>query len=247
MSTNNTNCNEVSTTGPRFRPRANYFMPSDIVWVRPARLPFWPAEVLEVDEGLNLVTSRLLSPPPLEMLEANREQQRRQWLAEQEKLKLKRRKKEEGIHGEEKESQKDDVPSAAEDAPVFEADVVKCNGTRMFFFDKLLTPEELEECMESRLRRAKHDVCAYEGLLYRAVLHANRLVRTAFNPEMMKPYRVCAVGVVNSLMRCHIDAPRQPHTTALPCSVVAAWIVKWSSLFQMKTRARGFSRFTPAA
>eukprot|EP00796_Vickermania_ingenoplastis_P010221 gene10221-7164_t len=185
----------------RYRPRANYFMPRDVVWARPARLPYWPAEVLEVDEGLNIVRSRLLLPPPLELLQPNLEQERQQWLSAQRKAQQKKRKREPNC-----------VDTTPVSEPVFDPAVVTANGLRVFFFDKLTTPEEVEACMEDRLKRHAHDVAAYEAALYKAVLHANRLVRIVLSPEMLKPYQVCGIGVVHSLMRCHTAAPRQPNT-----------------------------------
>lgn len=197
--------------GRRNRPRANYFMPRDIVWVRPARLPYWPAEVQFVDEGLNIVVSKLILPPPLPLLEANVEQERRQWRSGKRAAALKKRKCEGSSSAHQSTDRLDEVVDE-EPEPAFHGDVVTTNGTRVYFFDKLTTPEEFEACMEHRLKRSAHDVSAYESALYKAVLYANRLVRIVLSPEMLKPYQVCGVGVVHSLMRCHTAAPRQPHT-----------------------------------
>lgn len=42
----------------------HYFMPDDIVWIRPAGLPYWPAEVTSSSASMSSVTARLFSPPP---------------------------------------------------------------------------------------------------------------------------------------------------------------------------------------
>ncbi|KEG07976.1 SAM-binding protein [Trypanosoma grayi] len=151
----------------RFGVRAHYFMSGDIVWVRPPRLPYWPAEVVEADAASNTITARLFDPPA-------------------------------------------SLVSAGDDAPPL--DHVTAVASKVFFFDRLPTPEDVEACMEQRLQRKSHDVSAYEAAFQRAVLHANRLVRTVLSPDRLQPYSICGVGVVHSLMRTHIAAPRQPHT-----------------------------------
>ncbi|RNF03544.1 SAM-binding protein [Trypanosoma rangeli] len=152
----------------RFTVRPHYFLPGDIVWVRPAGLPYWPAEVVQAELATNSVTARLFDPPASLL------------------------------------------PPADEDAL---RGHVTVSSTKVFFFDRLQTPEEVEVCVEQRLQRRTHNVSAYEADFQRAVLHANRLVRIVLSPEKLQPYSICGVGVVHSLMRTHISAPRQPHTT----------------------------------
>lgn len=182
------------------RIRSNYFVSRDIVWIRPAGLPYWPAEVLEVSEELNRVQARLILPPPAALLQAN--------LKEEQRLK-------------EKEARRVEQVNKASSTPLcvgfaqceVKAEVVTAGGLLVHFFDKLSTPEEFEEVLEDRLKRKKHDVSAYELHLRRAMLEANRLVRIVLKPEMLQPYTVRGFGVVHSLMRTHTSAPRQPRTT----------------------------------
>ncbi|RNF26427.1 SAM-binding protein [Trypanosoma conorhini] len=151
----------------RFTVRRHYFLPSDIVWVRPAGLPYWPAEVVQADVATTSITARLFDPPASHLSHVG-----------------------------------GDAPRGHVTVP----------ATKVFFFDRLQTPEEVEACVEERLQRKTHDVSAYEADFQRAVLHANRLVRIVLSPEKLQPYAICGVGVVHSLMRTHISAPRQPHT-----------------------------------
>ncbi|PBJ71093.1 hypothetical protein BCY84_17426 [Trypanosoma cruzi cruzi] len=148
--------------------RPHYFLPGDIVWVRPAALPYWPAEVVQAELSTNNITARLFDPPASLSLQADGN---------------------------------------------FSRDHVTVSATKVFFFDRLSTPEEVEVCIEQRLQRKTHNVSAYEADFQRAVLHANRLVRIVLSPEKLQPRFICGVGVVHSLMRTHISAPRQPHTT----------------------------------
>lgn len=215
--------------------RSHYFVPGDIVWVRPARLPYWPAEVIEIHESLNIVRARLFDPPIASLLKANEALERQQVIriqAKQEKSAIKRQRKEGSVtlhsctH-----TETDEVGVKAKDKDVLHtccgedrktssllapitnsSDVVTTSGIRVYFFDKLTTPEEIEACVEQRLRRSSYDVSQYEGCFYKAVLHANRLVRIVLCPELLQPYQICGIGVVYSLMRSHTSAPRQPHT-----------------------------------
>lgn len=224
--------------------RSHYFIPGDIVWVRPAGLPYWPAEVIEINEVLNMVRARLLDPPPEELLKANQQQEVQQWkrMEEKERNRKKKRKRRESIISSSTEPA--DCPSTEkrgtcmewkegteancstgekEDHAITElcttgstitpsGDVVTTSGMRVYFFDKLFTPDDIEACVEQRLRRSAYDVHSYEGAFYKAVLHANRLVRITLHPDLLQPYQICGIGVVYSLMRCHTAAPRQPHT-----------------------------------
>ncbi|ORC87912.1 SAM-binding protein [Trypanosoma theileri] len=166
----NTNTNDNTNTKrerpKRFGIRPHYFLPSDIVWIRPAGLPYWPAEIIKAEGTSNSITARLFDPPA-------------------------------------------SLISSGETPP---RDHITSNASRVYFFDRLKTPEDVEECIEQRLQRKSHDVSAYEAAFQRAVLHANRLVRTVLSPERLQPYSICGVGVVHSLMRAHIAAPRQPNT-----------------------------------
>lgn len=202
-----------ATTKKRFRVRSNYFCVGDLVWVRPAKLPFWPAEVIECDEAANRVRARLLQPPAAELLQPNllEEQRKQKQIAKKAEARLRKQPKKEG------EQEGGDPAAAAvagSSAPLEEpqADVVTASGLVVHFFDKLRTTEELEACIEDRLNRARHTVDAYEAAFTRAVMQANRLVRIPLSPEKLLPYEVCAVGVVHSLMRAQIAAPRQPNT-----------------------------------
>ncbi|CAD2218370.1 hypothetical protein AGDE_08562 [Angomonas deanei] len=209
------------------RCRVNYFVKGDIVWIRPVGLPFWPAEVCDADEHFNRVRATLIDPPPSELLKANLKQEESTHNAYLKKLReklqhfMKRRKSEAGqdVHetiptGGESDPQVLHLESELEKAEkeLVTDSIVTSNGLKVYFFDKLYTPEEVEEAAAHRLRRESHDVSAYEAFFYKSVLHANRLVRTVFSPEKLKPYVVCGVGVVHSLMRAHVDAPRQPNT-----------------------------------
>ncbi|CAC9487806.1 Uncharacterised protein family UPF0066 [Leishmania donovani] len=219
----------------RYRVRANYFLVGDLVWVRPAKLPYWPAEVVDCDEAANRVRARLIVPPPAAVLAAN--------LAEEQRKHRERRRREEArlfkMHKKECKPASstptgNEVPSvhghssplglgvdsgtlsascgAAPAPPEPQSDVVTANGKVVYFFDKLRTTEELDVCLESRLQRNKHDVTLYADAFTQAVLQANRLARISLSPEKLQPYEVCAVGIVHSLMRAHIEAPRQPNT-----------------------------------
>ncbi|KAG5479213.1 hypothetical protein LSCM4_01802 [Leishmania orientalis] len=219
----------------RYRVRANYFVVGDLVWVRPAKLPYWPAEVIECDEAANRVRARLIAPPPAAVLAAN--------LAEEQRKHRGQRKREEArlvkVHKKEggsasptsagNKASRDLSPSppcipevntgttlvcrgAALALPEPQSDVVTANGQVVYFFDKLRTVEELEVCLEARLQRSKHDVSLYEDAFTQAVLQANRLARISLSPDRLQPYEVCAVGIVHSLMRNQIAAPRQPNT-----------------------------------
>lgn len=210
--------------------RSHYFLPGDIVWVRPARLPYWPAEVIEISEPLNVVKAKLLDPPPVPLLKANEKlelQQQKKIQEKQRRLTTKRKRGESILvdcgssrteSGTQREGVMEEVEAenlvrkseTSEGAPP--GDVVTTSGIRVYFFDKLLTPEDVESCVEERLKRGSYDVRMYEGFFYKAVLHANRLVRITLRPELLQPYQVCGVGVVHSLMRTHTSAPRQPHT-----------------------------------
>ncbi|KAH9600523.1 TrmO-like [Trypanosoma melophagium] len=163
----NKNANNAERERPkRFGMRPHYFLPCDIVWIRPAGLPYWPAEVIRAEGTSSSITARLFDPPASLT-----------------------------SHGE--------TPAR---------DCVTSNASKVYFFDRLKTPEDVEECVEQRLQRKSHDVSAYEADFQRAVMHANRLVRTVLSPERLQPYSICGVGVVHSLMRAHIAAPRQPNT-----------------------------------
>lgn len=204
----------------RFRPHANYFLPGDLVWVHPARLPYWPAEVLDSDEGANRVRARMLHPPAAVLLETNLATERRLWAQivkrhEEQTRKRQRRGVEQksGCGTSVSTTPSPAGPSVAFTVPELQADVVTSNGKAVYFFDKLKTPEEVEDCVEDRLKRATHDVSAYEAAFYRAVLHANKYVRVVLSPEKLVPYEVCGVGIVHSFMRSHVSAPRQPHTS----------------------------------
>ena len=48
---------------PVVKLRHYYFVEKDIVWVRPPKLPYWPAEVVHVQDGGNVVQCSLFSPP----------------------------------------------------------------------------------------------------------------------------------------------------------------------------------------
>nr|CCC91377.1 unnamed protein product [Trypanosoma congolense IL3000] len=153
-----------------FRTRPHYFLPNDIVWIRPPGFPYWPAEVVTACVKSNRVTARLFDPPtPLASSPDSADLERQR-------------------------------------------DHVSASANVVYFFDRLRTPEEVEECIEQRLQRAKHDVSSYESAFHRAVLRANRLVRIVLSPEKLQPYPICGVGVVYSLMRTHVSAPRQPNT-----------------------------------
>lgn len=192
---------EASNGRKRYRLRSNYFLVGDLVWTRPAKLPFWPAEVLDCDESANRVRARLLSPPPAELLAAN--------LAEETRKHQQLCRREEARHS---KLPKREAAAAPVALPEPEADVVTVSGQAVYFFDKLRTTAELDACLEDRLQRGRHDVSAYEAAFTQAVLQANRLVRIPLSPERLLPYEVCAVGIVHSLMRAQIAAPRQPNT-----------------------------------
>lgn len=221
-------------------------MVGDLVWVRPANLPYWPAEVISCDESANRVRARLLDPPSsADILAGNLALEQRLHAKEAQRRAQIAAKKRQVAAAAAKESAKDseehkevsaplsetlppssssspsasvEVPSASpvaeDDTPLWspEAAVVTASGQRVFFFDKLITADEVEACVEERLQRSSHNVVAYEADFCKAVLHANRLVRTVLSPERLKPYSICGIGVVHSLMRTHISAPRQPHT-----------------------------------
>lgn len=221
------------------RRRSNYFLPGDVVWVRPAGLPYWPAEVLTSEEEANRIRARLISPPAVEVLKKNLAEETRKDAQLHRRRAAQTLKKSQKRHAEQTASSDEAVaslstvvppsaanreatsgePNVAEEtkcgtapSPSPKADAVTASGQVVFFFDKLTTPEEVEDCIEGRLQRKKHDVSAYEAAFARAVLQANRLVRVPFDPNRLQPYQVCAVGIVHSLMRTHISAPRQPNT-----------------------------------
>lgn len=202
----------AASTKKRYRIRSNYFCVGDLVWVRPAKLPYWPAEVVECDEASNRVRAKLLQPPSAELLKANlaEEQRKQSQLAKKEEARLRKQQKME------KAAETVSASSGAADATAApteqQADVVTASGLVVYFFDKLRTTEELETCIEERLQRSTHNVEAYEAAFTRAVMQANRLVRIPLAPEKLLPYEVCAVGIVHSLMRAQIAAPRQPNT-----------------------------------
>lgn len=198
----------AGATKKRFRIRSNYFCEGDLVWVRPAKLPFWPAEVIECDEATNRVRARLLHAPAAEVLAPNllEEQRKQSQLAKKAEARLRKQQKKEGNPGD------DSATAVVSPPPSVEADVVTASGLVVHFFDKLRTTEELETCIEDRLQRTTHTVDAYEAAFTRAVMQANRLVRIPLSPEKLLPYEVCAVGIVHSLMRAQIAAPRQPNT-----------------------------------
>lgn len=291
----------VANTIPRaasFRARSNYFLEGDIVWVRPVRLPYWPAEVICSDERRNRVRARLIDPPHPSLLQDNLAHERRLCApyttaldaqearvtasggscgtvgaddtgtadvvvaaaampqtsgltqgSNEEKDRPASRRRTEATPScpvrEEPTPPDSAVPLSSatcsrlssrslppptspplqqngDPSPsplltccwtALDADVVTTSGQSAFFFDKLRTVAEIETCIEERLQRRCHDVSAYETDFHSAVHHANRLVRVAVDPNRMLPYTICAVGVVHSLMRSHISAPRQPHTS----------------------------------
>ncbi|AAZ12316.1 Uncharacterized protein family UPF0066, putative [Trypanosoma equiperdum] len=153
----------------RFGVRPHYFLPNDIVWIRPPGLPYWPGEVLVADVKSNRITARLFDPPP-------------------------------------------SLVSSGDADDGLKRDCITAPASAVYFFDRLRTPEDVADCIEQRLQRTKHKVDAYEAAFHRAVMHANRLVRIVLSPEKLQPYSICGVGIVYSLMRTHISAPRQPHT-----------------------------------
>ncbi|KPA85657.1 hypothetical protein ABB37_00053 [Leptomonas pyrrhocoris] len=202
-----------ATTKKRFRVRSNYFKVGDLVWVRPAKLPYWPAEVIECDAEANRVRAKLVQPPSAAVLEANQKEEQRKHDQAVKKEEARRRK----MQRNEDRGANLDVSSTVAGAAATacaepQADVVTASGLVVYFFDKLRTPEELETCIEERLQRASHSVDAYEAAFTRAVMQTNRLARIPLSPEKLLPYEVCAVGIVHSLMRAQIAAPRQPNT-----------------------------------
>ena len=138
--------------------RNNYFLVDDIVWCKPERLPFWPAEIVKEEKNSSVFTCRLFYPP--------------------------------------------------EGTPID----MKSTSVKLYYFDKLRSEAELAECVEGRLQRDKHKVEAYEANFVKAVRRANDLVRITMSPLKLAPFEVCGVGVVHSLMRSHVAAPRQPST-----------------------------------
>lgn len=218
----------IAPSKKRFRVRSNYFCVGDLVWVRPAKLPYWPAEVVECDEAANRVRAKLIQPPSAAILEANLKEEQRKYAQslKKEAARFRKSQKKEdtasmpggGGGGAASASAAAAVSSSTTAAgtavspPPPQADVVTASGVVVYFFDKLRTADELEACVEERLQRATHSVDAYEATFMRAVLQANRLVRIPLSPEKLLPYEVCAVGIVHSLMRAQIAAPRQPNT-----------------------------------
>lgn len=138
--------------------RNNYFLVDDIVWCKPDKLPFWPAEIVKEEKNGSIFTCRLFYPP--------------------------------------------------EGTPID----MKSTCAKLYYFDKLRNEDEIHECVEGRLQRDKHKVDAYEANFVKAVRRANTLVRITMDPLKLRPFEVCGVGVVQSLMRTHTAAPRQPHT-----------------------------------
>lgn len=207
-------------SGSRLRPRNHYFVKDDLVWVRPAKLPYWPAEVIDADERFNRVRARLLMPPNRTLLDANLRQEETMWAKATKRHAAEQRTKRpkcephpteaSGSHHDRQGDDEDEDDAVRLSTP--EADVVTASGGAVHFFDKLETAEEFEQHVEERLQRSRHNVSAYEAAFVKAVTHANELVRTVLSPERLKPYSVCGIGVVHSLMRRHISAPRQPHT-----------------------------------
>ena len=56
--------------GRGFATRGNYFTVDDVVWARPPKYPFWPAEIVEVlDEAASKFRVRLLNPPTAALAE----------------------------------------------------------------------------------------------------------------------------------------------------------------------------------
>ncbi|KPI85820.1 hypothetical protein ABL78_5124 [Leptomonas seymouri] len=192
----------------RFRVRSNYFCVGDLVWVRPAKLPYWPAEVIECDELANQVRAKLINPPSAAVLEANLKEEHRKHNQSLKKKEARLRK----LQKREDEAPSLSAPATATAPAAPQADVVTASGLVVYFFDKLRTPEELERCIEERLQRDTHSVDAYEAAFTRAIMQTNRLVRIPLSPDKLLPYEVCAVGIVHSLMRAQIAAPRQPNT-----------------------------------
>ncbi|CCW72120.1 unnamed protein product [Phytomonas sp. Hart1] len=185
--------------GVKRRKRSNYFTRGDLVWARPASLPYWPAEVIDTCEDLNRVCARLLNPPKVELLAKN--------LAEEHRIRQRaaaKRQRNAGLSN--------SNAHTTTELPLAEANVVTASGTRVFFFSKLPTREKFNACVEFRLKRDANDISAYEADFVKAVEEANRLMRIVLDPEELQPYAVCGVGIVHSLMRTHIAAPRQPNT-----------------------------------
>ena len=117
-------------------------------------------------------------------------------------------------------------------------------GTTMHFFDRLETPEAVASVLEEHLQRDKFDVSAYEATYNRAVLHANTLVRSIFNPTRALQSVVVEsrpVGVVYSLFRTHHSAPRQPHADGR--EVPHTGIIRMAPCFNTAVRdLKGFER-----
>ena len=173
----------------RFRVMNHYFVAGDIVWIRPEKHPYWPAEVESVDEKANTATCILMSPPNA-LIERKSD-----------------------------ESDNNDEPNAyttamkAEEQSAATAAVrVTMSVKKTFFFDHIEDGTELSALVESRLQRTVHDVSPYEAAFRQAVDEANNLVRIVLDPKLLKPFSVCGIGIVRSFMRRHTDAPRQPQT-----------------------------------
>jgi tRNA (Thr-GGU) A37 N-methylase len=114
-------------------------------------------------------------------------------------------------------------------APSPAATVVQCAGNAMYFFDKMATAEEVSVCVEARLNRAKHDVSAYESDFVKAVDEANRTVRIVLDASKLMTTGVIQcepVGVVHSLMRTHLAAPRQPSVKGVEPQVAVIRLAK---------------------
>ena len=187
----------------------NYFVLGDVVWVRPAKLPYWPAEVVEVVSA-SLFRCRLFVPPAV--------------MPPQPKNDKKKEKKAKKQPKETKEVEKE----SPNQLPTQPGDViVEAQGSQMYFFDRLRSQHEIAENAAERLYSDKRDYSAYESNFHKAVAEANDLVRIVLNPDtlcknpnptssglnFLPPAAVVAmpVGVVHSFFRTHTDAPRQPH------------------------------------
>ena len=86
-------------------------------------------------------------------------------------------------------------------------------ASKLYYFDRLASPEDVSRCVESRLQRGEHDVSLYEDAFLKAVAEANRIVRIVLDPnELFRTTKLTMqpIGVVWSTFRSHTDAPRQP-------------------------------------
>ena len=154
-----TKAKKAVVKGVKLPRRSTYFVEDDIVWVKPPRLPLWPAEVIRTEKEGSVVVCRLFCAP-------------------------------EGVE------------------PI----VTTPGRAHLYFFDKMVAEDEIESCIEERLHRKRHSVDHYEKDFRKAVSIANGLMRTVLSPSKLQPFEVAGVGIVHSLMRTHISAPRQPMT-----------------------------------